>query len=168
MAIGILGEGKSAARLLHLTKRKIEDVARGIGIKALVRDLVRLGVNDGKLRLVVKHLFEMRDEPGRTCGVSVRSSAQLIVDAAAFHRAQRVEGHVGGVVLPGASVITKQETQHYRPRKFRCPAKPAVGGVVSRRNLFVGLVKNRGSQITRGRRLFADNFDELPCGECSQ
>ena len=110
MAVGVLGGGETAARLLHLTKHKIENVARGVGIEAVVRDLVGLGVNDGKLRLVVEHLLEMRDEPRCTCRVAVKTATKLIVDAAALHRTQRVQGHVERVALTGASVIAKQET----------------------------------------------------------
>src|SRR5260370_3367270 len=61
-------------------------------------------------------------------------------------------------------MIAKQETQRDWPRKFRRSAKATIRCVVSRRNLFVGLVQNSGLQIARGRRLFADNLNELLSG----
>src|SRR6266478_6101516 len=103
----------------------------------------------------------MRNEPGCSCRRTVKTSAELVVDAAAFHCAERIEGHVESVALAGANVVAKQKTEGGGPRKFRRSAKAAIRCVVSRRNLFVGLVKNSGLQITRGRRLCADNLNEL-------
>src|SRR5258708_1685305 len=142
--VSILGGGEAATRLLYLAKHKIENVARGVRIEAVVSDLVGLGVNDGKLCLVVEHLLEMWDEPTRTGGVAVETPAELVVDAAALHRTKRVERHVEGFALAGASVIPNQETQRHWPRKFRRSAKAAVRGVVGRGNLFVRLVQDAG------------------------
>ena len=94
----------------------------------------------------------------------MKSTPELVVDATTLHRTERVKRHFEGLALTGASVMAKQETQRDRPRKFRCSAEAAVRGVVSRRNLFVCLVKNSGLQIARGWRLFANNLNELLSG----
>src|SRR5260370_22822865 len=109
----------------------------------------------------------MRNEPGRSCRITVKTSAELIVNATAFHCTERIKGHIERLALAGARVIAKQETQRDGPRKFRRSANATIRCVVSRRHLFVGLVKNNGLQITRVRRLSADNLKELlngaPC-----
>src|SRR5260370_11631094 len=90
-AVGILGGGEAVPRLLHLTERKIENVARGVCIESVVGNLVTLGVNDSQLCLVVEHLLEMRNEPGRSCRITAKTSAGLVFDATAFHCPTRIK-----------------------------------------------------------------------------
>src|SRR5260370_26100198 len=93
-----------------------------------------------------------------------QTSAERGVDAHGFNCAEGIEGESERLALAGAGVIAKQETQRDGPRKFRRSANATIRCVVSRRNLFVGLVQNNGLQITRGRRLCADNLNELLSG----
>src|SRR5438445_5904695 len=100
----------------------------------------------------------MRNEPGRSCRITMKTSAELVVDATAFHCAERIEGHIERLALAGANVVAKQKTEGDWPREFRRSAKATIRCVVSRCNLFVSLVKNRGLQFARGQRLFTDNL----------
>ena len=101
----------------------IESGPCGILEKIVAGDLPCLDQRNPDLRLIVKHLFEMRDMPGRVHRIAVEAASELVAHAAARHCAQRVEGH-----LPGELVPAQQKIQNRRPRDFRGVAEaPALG-----------------------------------------
>ena len=57
-------------------------------------DLPAVQVRAGEQRVVVEHLLEVRDGPGRVDGVAGEAAADLVVDPAGGHRPQRVERHL--------------------------------------------------------------------------
>src|SRR5215510_1723747 len=118
LAIGIFGRREASAWLLHFAHREIQNIARSIRIELFMRNLVSLRKGDGKLRLVIQHLLEMRDEPSLPCRIPMKSSAKLIVDSPSLHGTQRVERHLKNLALPCAGIVAKQEAQRHGARKF--------------------------------------------------
>jgi hypothetical protein len=56
--------------------------------------LERAEIRHGKLRLVVKHFLEMRHVPELVRRVAMKSAADVIVNPALGHFAQREESHL--------------------------------------------------------------------------
>jgi hypothetical protein len=73
-------------------------------------------------RVVVEHLLEVGDEPLRVDGVTREAAADLVVDAAGCHRAQRPLGDLD-VAAP------EQELDRRRLRELRRMTEATVGGV---------------------------------------
>ena len=85
--------------------------------------LETMKIGAGEQRVVVEHLLEVRNRPGRVHAVAGEAAAELVVDAAACHRAQGVQRHIA---LPAA----QQELDHGRLRELGCAAEPSVARVV--------------------------------------
>jgi len=93
-AVCVFGRVEAALLAGHVAPDVIEDVARGLLEDWLARDLERLQIADGELRLIVEHFLEMRNVPELVHGVTVKAATEMIVDAAFGHLAQRGEGHL--------------------------------------------------------------------------
>jgi hypothetical protein len=77
-------------------------------------------IGAGEQGVVVEHLLEVRHRPGRIDAVPREATADLVVDAAAGHRAQGVQGHI--LLVPA-----EQELDDRRLRELR-----RVGGRASK------------------------------------
>ena len=62
-AIGVFGGVEAAVFVGHVAQHVVEDAPGDASKECIVRDLIRLEVRDGELRLVVEHLFEMWHKP---------------------------------------------------------------------------------------------------------
>ena len=132
--IGILRREEPARRTGEVAPHVVENAAGHPGIAFVARRLSRLKITDRELRLVVEHFLEVRHEPFRIHRVAVEAAAHVVVQATLGHLAQREHGHLdrrgagrGGHARDRRHL--KQEVEHRRTRKLRCPAKPALCGV---------------------------------------
>ena len=66
------------------------DAARGLATRRIIEQGRGVHVCPQQLRVVVAHLFEMRDRPLPVDAVAVEPAAQVIVDPAPSHRMQRL------------------------------------------------------------------------------
>ncbi len=104
-AVGIECGIKAPIRTAHLTQGEIQDVVRYAGVKLLMRDLVGLGVDRRKLRLVVKHFFEMWHAPKGICGIAMETAADVVVNSSRRHGTQRPQSHIERILVPAASPV---------------------------------------------------------------
>ncbi len=167
-AVRVFGGVKPAFLSAHVAQDVFEDLSRHVGERLIFADLVRLGVRNCQLRLIVEHLLEVRHAPFTIRGVTVEPSAKMVADAAACHRAERLQRHVERGLCGGAGVIAEQEIDQDRPGKLRRGAKAALGGVVTRPQILVSAIEHSGVQAFRcARRSGAGlRFDELRPALC--
>src|SRR5262249_3650693 len=136
---------------------------------SILSDLKCVEIGARKLRLVVKHLFEMRDVPVAVNGVAMKSTADVIVDSARSHFSQRDEVHLQRV-LPAlafgiARVKSGQKIERDGSRKFRRHAKPALARIKTAIELLVSVLKDiavdLGSCVRLGGLRFAQRVDDF-------
>ena len=92
-AVRIFGREKSAFLRGHVARDVVENITRNRFHLRVVRDLKRVEIDDGELRLIVKHLFEVRHVPVAIDRVAMKAAAQMIVHAASRHFAKGEEIH---------------------------------------------------------------------------
>ena len=80
-----------------------------------------------KRRVVVEHLFEVRDRPFGIDAVAAETAAELVVDAPSGHALERRRGDLERALVPAHRVSAEAELQIDRVRKLRCGAESAVG-----------------------------------------
>ena len=109
----------------HLAQRPVERLAAHLAQPLLARDLPAVQVGARQQRVVVEHLLEVGDGPGGVDRVAREAAADLVVDPAGRHRAQRPERHL-------ALAAREQELDRRGRRELRRAAEAAVGAVVGR------------------------------------
>ena len=87
-------EKESAFLRCHVARDVIENVARDGFVLPISGNLKCIEIGDGQLRLIVKHLFEMRHVPETVDRVAMKAAAELIVHSARRHFAQRKQSHL--------------------------------------------------------------------------
>ena len=118
---------EATLRRPHIAQHEPQDVPRCVGEKWIVGNLVGLGIRDGELGLVVEHLLKMRHMPNSVGRITMESAADVVVDAAARHLAQRLQRHLQRVFLAGACVIAQKEIEHDRSRELWRGAEASAG-----------------------------------------
>ena len=83
--VGILRREKSAMSVSHFVKDVIQRFTSGTSKIILTIKLMSLKQRDRDQRLVVEHLFKMRNHPRFIDRVAVKSSVQLIIDSPTHH-----------------------------------------------------------------------------------
>src|SRR5439155_5542926 len=140
-------------------------------------------ISDSKLRLIVKHLFEMRHVPVTIDRVAMKSATDMIMHPTGSHFAEREKSHFerlfAGFALWIARVKSRQEIERHGTREFRRIAKAAFFVIVTPLDLLVSIVQNlrvdfafrrcrrlRFSQRRNNLASLLDNFVVifLPCG----
>ena len=91
--VGIFRGEESAFLRCHVTNDVIENVARDRFVLSISRDLECVDISDGELRLIVKHLFEMRHVPVAIDRITVKPASDMIMHSARSHFAQREHSH---------------------------------------------------------------------------
>ena len=125
-AVGIVGRGKTAAFGHHLAQHPVAGLGDALGIERAPGFLPDQGQQIDKLRIVVEHLLEMRDQPLGIRGVAREAAGQVIVDPTLAHAVER-DGD--GVRQPGAGAIAEpcppDGFEQVRRGKFRRLAEAA-------------------------------------------
>src|SRR5437016_9692424 len=78
----------------HVVRDVIQNVARDVGELSILRDLKCVEIRGRKLRLIVKHFFEMRYMPVTIDRVTMKSAAEMIVHSARRHFTEREQIHL--------------------------------------------------------------------------
>src|SRR5207302_231401 len=79
-----------------------------------------------KLRVVVRHLFEMRHHPALVDGITVKASRQLVVYAAACHLFEGRGEDLAELLVTRAGVLINQQIESRRMGELRSAAESAV------------------------------------------
>ena len=126
LAVGVLGGEEAPQGVAEVAEQVVEGFLHDGPERFVPGEPVSMEIGAGELSVVVEHLLEVRDPPRRVGGVAGEAAAQVVVDAALRHGAQRVLHHVAGAWLAGPGVEPQQELQHHGLGEFRCAAEPAV------------------------------------------
>ena len=92
-AVRVLGRIESSGWIGQVAGHVIEGVPGRRLERGVAGNLPRLHVQACKLGLVVQHLLEVRHPPTCVHGITVEPAADVVVNAARVHLAQRLEGH---------------------------------------------------------------------------
>src|SRR5712672_3328194 len=115
-----------------------------------------------KQGVVVEHLLEMRDEPARVDRVARESAADLIVDSAAGHFAERIHDDLERFAGAGPFPVAKKEIEHHRRREFGSRAESAVLRVVALLERSIDTFEHLSSETTAASCLGEVAFVDLP------
>ena len=126
--IGIFRGEKSATWRGHIALDIIKNIPRDRFKYRFTRNLKSLQICDRQLRLVIKHFFEMRNVPVTVDRVTMKPTAEMIVNSTGCHFAQGKQAHpqrlfrfrIGTI----AGINTEQEVKRHRTRKFRRAPNP--------------------------------------------
>src|SRR4029079_19776578 len=102
------------------------------------------------------HFLEAGREPHCIDGVSMKATANLIVDPAVSHFAERVGDHLESVICSSSAPVSKKKIQRHCWRKLRGTFESTVTDVVLLRNSTI-----REVQCMRCQRSFASRLH--PC-----
>ena len=138
--VGIEARVVAALRGLHLAQRPIGDRAGHSRVRWIAGGERRLRIHREQCAVVVQHLLEVRDHPVLVDRVAAESAAQLVVDTALGHAAQRERRHVPGLEVrlgrAGARLpAPEQPLDGLRVRELRCAAETPVAGIEAAREL---------------------------------
>src|SRR5690242_18455187 len=88
LAVGIFGRVEPSFRICHIANDVLECLFGNPSVKRKFSLLICVEINSSEQRIVVEHLFEMRNEPTRINRVTCEASAQMIVHSPARHLLQ--------------------------------------------------------------------------------
>ena len=91
--VGVQRAVEAALGTAHLAQRPVQRALRHLAHALLAGDLPAVQVGAREQRVVVEHLLEVGDAPGGVDAVAVEAAADLVVDAAGGHVAQRLQRH---------------------------------------------------------------------------
>src|SRR5205085_2431935 len=161
--VGIEARVVAALRGLHLAQRPVGDRAGHARVRWIAGGERRLRIHGEQRAVVVQHLLEVRDRPVLVDRVAAESAAQLVVDTALGHAAQRERRHVPGLEVrlgrAGARLpAPKQPLDGLRVRELRCAAETPVAGIEAAREL-LAQARERGLREVAVGTLLAVDFD---------
>ena len=124
--VGVLGRVEGALGAGHVAPHVLDGVLGHVQQRAGAGRLSRLQKGQDELRLVVQHLLEVRDPPGRVDRVAMEAAPDVVAHAAARHRLQRGHRDAPGILVTSAGRLPEEEEKLGRPRKLGRPAEAAV------------------------------------------
>ena len=147
LAIGVEAGVERALRRRHLAQHEGQRFLGDTSKRRVMGQLPGVEIRPRQQGVVVEHLLEVRYQPPLVDAVAVEASAKLVVDAAGRHRAQRLQGHLQRGRLPGAHVVTQENLDEHRLRKFGCAAESRVRCVECAGDLRGGFVQQRRGEF---------------------
>src|SRR5579863_997733 len=95
-------------------------------MEGVAGDLIDRQIEHDELRIVIKHLLEMRGEPLHVGGIAMEAPTELIVDPSPGHFSESQIDRLQIASLSGFLVMAQKEVERHRRRKFRSGAEAAV------------------------------------------
>ncbi len=135
LGVGVERRDEPALRGSHVAQQESGDLAGDPLGEGVARGPPPVRVAAEQQGVVVEHLLEVRHDPVGVDGVAREAAGELVVHAAAGHRAARALDHREGARVTGARVMAQQELEHHRRRELRGAAEAAAGAVVLRREV---------------------------------
>src|SRR5262245_8780131 len=80
-------------------------------------------------RVVVQHLLEMGDRPGRIDAVASEATGKLVVHSAAGHRLAGLPHHLKRLSVAGSRVVPEKELKNHGRWKLRRRSEAAVAWI---------------------------------------
>ena len=151
-AVGIERRIEAAFRRGHLTTDPFDGLDRDATNLSISCCLPQVCAESGEQRVVVQHLLEVWNQPLFIHRVTRESAADLIVDSAAGHFAERGRYHLQRVVCICALPIAQKKIEHHRRGKLRSAAKAAVFGVIALCQRSVNGVEHLASEASTAPR----------------
>ena len=127
----VLGRIKTSGRISHLVQHVIEDPRHRVARQLFLTHLKVVKIEPGEKGIVVEHLLEVRHEPFCVCRVTMKTAAELIVDAAVRHFLTGVTNDFERIAIACASMCAEQKLQCHCRRKFWRTTEAAVHRVVT-------------------------------------
>ena len=143
--IGIERSGERALACRHFAREPVDRLLRALAIERLVEARVGDGKQFEKLRVVVEHFLEMRDEPTFIDRVAREAAAEMIVNAALADVMKRNIDGAEIARLAGAQAGAPQKFEQCRLRKFRRAARAAIDRIDDAAELLRGVVEFGGA-----------------------
>ena len=85
LRIGVLGCVEPAERVAKVAKDVVDGLVECLAESRFASELPCVQIDASEKRLVVEHLFEVRNEPASICGVSSEAATEMVVDATCGH-----------------------------------------------------------------------------------
>src|SRR5205085_3211670 len=123
--IRILRRIKTAGGISHLTQDVIENAFDSLSRERRLAYLKIVKIKPREQGIVVKHLFEMRDEPFGVGRVAMKTTAELIVNSALRHFLTCVTNNLECITIASTNVCAQQEFQRHRRWKLWRTAETA-------------------------------------------
>ena len=149
-AVRVLRAVEAPVRRRHLLQNIERGLFRDLPVDGLLRDLMGAAERDHHQRVVVQHLFKVRNEEIPIRGVAAKPVSDMVEQAAAIHLQERGFRHAQRLAVALLLIALHQKQQVVGRGKLRRAAKAAVAGVVAlpkEGRRFVGKVR-----VRRGRR----------------
>jgi hypothetical protein len=151
LGVGVVGGVEAALGAAHLAQQPVERLLADPPIARVAEHLVAVQVGAGEQAVVVEHLLEVGDLPGRVDRIAGEAAAELVVDAAREHRVE------GALDVLEAGAATHHQLQRGRRRELRRAAEAAVrpvGADQQRRHRLVQALRARHpARLELGQRL---------------
>ena len=155
-AVGVLRCVEAAVRMDHLAadvgQRLLDDLLEA----GLAAEPPAVEVQPDELRIVVKHLLEMRHQPLPVRRVAVEAAAEVVIDPAGSHLPQRVERHVEAFLILRAGELAQQHVEGRGRGELGRVAEPAVDRLIERAEVLDGAVEEFFGERLVGRLRGAD------------
>src|SRR5207247_11174036 len=151
-AVGIERRIEAAFRRGHLTTDPVDRRDRDATHLIISCCLPQVCAESGEQRVVGQHLLEVWNQPLFSHRVTSESAADLIVDSAAGHFAERGRYHLQRVVCVSSLPIAQKKIEHHRPGKLWSAAKAAVFGVIALCQRSVNGVEHLASEASTAPR----------------
>src|SRR5882724_1066676 len=120
--IGILRRIKPSCRVGHFAHDVIQDSFRDRSSRIVAAHLVIMKIETRQQSIVVQHLLEVRHEPARVGGITMKTATQLIVDAPLSHLLTCMADYFQSLLIAGAVKSMEQKLKsHGRGKLWRTP-----------------------------------------------
>ena len=127
LAVGVDTGIEGALGRAHVAQHPRHDPSRRVREYDLAGRAPGIRIKREKRRVVVEHLFEVRDRPFGIDAVAAETAAELVVDAPGGHALERRRDNLERFLVPSHRVPAQAQLQIDRVRKLRCGAESAMG-----------------------------------------
>src|SRR5215204_5268067 len=150
--VGIEGGVEPTVRIGQLAGYEVKRLLGYLTVPVVAIRLEARKIGRGELRIVVEHRLEMRHQPDGIDGITMKSAANVVVNAAAGHTIERPLHHNRFSLSASALVLSQQELERGWLWKFWCAAESTVPGIERLGKLLSGLSQNFRREIARLRQ----------------
>ena len=123
--VRVLRRGEAALGQPQLAEHVLDRLLDDLAVAGLSGHRAAVEVRGGEQRVVVEHLLEVGDEPGRVDGVAMEAAADEVVHPAGRHPVEGRAGHRERALVAVSVRHAEQELEHRGGRELRRAAEAA-------------------------------------------
>src|SRR6266496_2579083 len=142
LGIRILTRIKPAIGMSHLAQNVVKKAFSDITRPIVSRDLIVMQVKTRQEGIVIQHLLKVRYQPLRVCGITMKSTSQLIIHTTIGHFAAGVTNNFESLFFSSPMIIAQQKLKRHCRRKLRCSAETSLDSIVTLNDSTVRLVEH--------------------------